>query len=134
MKSPPVLGLVVVLGVVFLVQAGPTQSTQNTSPPELIAASPVAISAATIQSPPEPAPTPSVAEPARAQGAAPDPADRQLYFGEQHLHSQWSPAAYAAGTRQKPEDAYRWAMGEEITLSTTGEKLRKATPYDFVAP
>jgi hypothetical protein len=73
------------------------------------------------------------AVPALAQNAAPDPADRQLYFGEQHLHSQWSPDAYATGTRQTPEDAYRYAQGEEITLSTTGEKIEKATPYDFVA-
>ncbi len=71
--------------------------------------------------------------PAIAQDAAPDPADRQLFFGEQHLHSSWSPDAYAAGTRQKPEDAYRWALGEEVTLSTTGEKIKKETPYDFVA-
>ncbi len=71
--------------------------------------------------------------PAIAQDAAPDPADRQLFFGEQHLHSSWSPDAYAAGTRQKPEDAYRWALGEEVTLSTTGEKIKKDTPYDFVA-
>jgi len=121
-----ILGLTVVLGVVFLARAEQTETGLTT-------ATPVVISAATIQSPAEPAPTPSVAEPAPAQDAAPDPAKRQVYFGEQHLHSQWSPDAYAAGTRQKPEDAYRWAMGEEITLSTTGEKLRKATPYDFVA-
>ena len=58
-----------------------------------------------------------VALPADASAQdAPDPADRQLYFGEQHLHSEWSPDAYATGVRQKPEDAYRWALGEEITL------------------
>jgi hypothetical protein len=75
----------------------------------------------------------ALAGPALAQDAAPDPADRQVYFGEQHLHSQWSPDAYATGVRQKPEDAYRYARGEEITLSTTGDKLKKGTPYDFVA-
>jgi hypothetical protein len=31
------------------------------------------------------------------------------------------------------DDAYRYGMGEEITLSTTGEKFKKATPYDFIA-
>lgn len=57
---------------------------------------------------------------------------RNVYFGEQHLHSEMSPDAYAVGTRQKPDDAYRYAMGETITLSTTGEKIKKGTPYDFV--
>ena len=75
----------------------------------------------------------AVFTPVLGQDAAPDPADRQLFFGEQHLHSSWSPDAYAAGTRQKPEDAYRWALGEEVTLSTTGEIIKKDTPYDFVA-
>ncbi len=56
-----------------------------------------------------------------------------VYFGEQHLHSEMSPDAYAMGVRQKMEDAYRYGMGEEITLSTTGEKIKKGTPYDFVA-
>jgi hypothetical protein len=43
---------------------------------------------------------------------------KNVYFGEQHLHSSWSADAYATGSRQKPEDAYRWAMGEgEVTLN-----------------
>ena len=58
---------------------------------------------------------------------------KNVYFGEQHLHSEMSPDAYAVGTRQKMADAYRYGMGEEITLSTTGEKFKKSTPYDFVA-
>ncbi len=58
---------------------------------------------------------------------------RNLYFGEQHLHSYMSPDAFAAGTRLKPEDAYRWAMGLPIKKSETGEIIQKATPYDFVA-
>jgi hypothetical protein len=59
--------------------------------------------------------------------------ERQVFFGEQHLHSEASADAFAAGSRQKPEDAYKWGRGEEVTLSTTGEKIRKSTPYDFVA-
>ena len=50
---------------------------------------------------------------------------KNVYFGEQHLHSSWSADAYATGSRQKPEDAYRWAMGKEVILSTTGEKIKK---------
>ena len=79
---------------------------------------------ATAPAEPEEAP-PSVS-------AKPNPL-RNLYFGEQHLHSEMSPDAYAVGVRQKMDDAYLYGMGEEITLSTTGEKMKKSTPYDFVA-
>jgi hypothetical protein len=75
------------------------------------------------------------AEPEEAPPSAsakPNPL-RNLYFGEQHLHSEMSPDAYAVGVRQKMDDAYLYGMGEEITLSTTGEKIKKSTPYDFVA-
>jgi hypothetical protein len=72
-----------------------------------------------------------VGEPGRSSGKK-NPL-KNVYFGEQHLHSYWSADAFATGSRQKPEDAYRWAMGETITLTTTGEKIKKSTPYDFVA-
>jgi hypothetical protein len=57
---------------------------------------------------------------------------KNLYFGEQHLHTENSPDAFVVGTGGSWEDAYNWAMGKEITLSTTGEKIRKSTPYDFI--
>ena len=72
------------------------------------------------------------AKPAAAARPKPNPL-RNVYFGEQHLHSEMSPDAYAMGVRQKMDDAYLYGMGKEITLSTTGEKFKKATPYDFVA-
>jgi len=72
----------------------------------------------------------SVGEPGRDdRGANPL---RNVYFGEQHLHTRASPDSFAVGNRGTWEDAYNWAMGKEITLSTTGEKVRKSTPYDFV--
>jgi hypothetical protein len=74
---------------------------------------------------------PSIGEPGR--NAAGPNSLKNVYFGEQHMHSQWSADAFTLGVRQKAEDAYRWGMGEEITLSTTGEKMKKSTPYDFVA-
>jgi hypothetical protein len=72
-----------------------------------------------------------VGEPGRA-ASKPNPL-KNVYFGEQHLHSEASADAFTLGVRQKPEDAYRYAMGQTITLSTTGEKIKKSTPYDFVA-
>ena len=58
---------------------------------------------------------------------------KNVYFGEEHLHTTNSPDAFVIGTRGSWEDAYMWAMGEEIELSTTKEKIKKSTPLDFVA-
>jgi hypothetical protein len=58
---------------------------------------------------------------------------KNVYFGEQHMHTSASPDAFAIGTRQSWDEAYKWALGKEVTLSTTGEKIKKSTPYDFVA-
>jgi hypothetical protein len=73
----------------------------------------------------------SIGEPGRASGQA-NPL-RNVYFGEQHLHTENSPDAFVVGTRGGWEDAYNYAMGKETPLSTTGEKMKKTTPYDFVA-
>ena len=62
-----------------------------------------------------------------------DPAERQVFFGEQHMHTRNSFDAFTAGVKQTWEDAYRFAQGEEIALSTTGQKMKRRTPYDFVA-
>ena len=70
-------------------------------------------------------------EPGRESGK-PNPL-KNVYFGEQHLHTAASPDAFAVGTRGTWADAYDWALGKEVTLSTTGEKMKKSTPYDFVA-
>jgi len=58
---------------------------------------------------------------------------KNVYFGEQHLHTSASPDAFALGTRGTWADAYEWALGKEVKLSTTGETMKKSTPYDFVA-
>ena len=72
-----------------------------------------------------------IGEPGRNIGK-PNPL-KNVYFGEQHLHTSASPDAFAVGTRGTWDDAYRYAKGEEVKLSTTGEKIKKRTPYDFVA-
>ncbi|MGB5294622.1 MAG: DUF3604 domain-containing protein, partial [Thermoanaerobaculia bacterium] len=72
----------------------------------------------------------STGEPGRDSGK-PNPL-KNVYFGEQHIHTRNSPDAFAMGTRGTWEDVYRYAMGEETTLSTTGQKIKKSTPYDFV--
>ena len=73
----------------------------------------------------------SVGEPG-CDGRGPNPL-RNVYFGEQHLHTENSPDAFVVGTRGTWEDAYNYAMGKPTPLSTTGEMMQKGTPYDFVA-
>lgn len=73
----------------------------------------------------------SVGEPGRSS-EGPNPL-KNVYFGEQHLHTAASPDAFVVGTRGTWEDAYKYAMGEEVKLSTTGQPMKKSTPYDFVA-
>jgi len=73
--------------------------------------------------------------PALADDSKPaaDPWKRQVFFGEEHMHTRNSFDAFTAGVTQTWEDAYRFAMGEEIELSTTKQKMKRRTPYDFVA-
>ncbi|WOJ92721.1 DUF3604 domain-containing protein [Congregibacter variabilis] len=60
-------------------------------------------------------------------GTAPD---RQVYFGDTHVHTGLSADAGGSGTRLMPEDAYRFARGEEV-LSNTGQPVKLRRPYDF---
>ena len=73
----------------------------------------------------------SVGEPGRGSGK-PNPL-KNLYFGEQHMHTRNSFDAFTIGVNMTWEDAYNYAKGKEIKLSTTGERMQKRTPYDFVA-
>jgi hypothetical protein len=58
---------------------------------------------------------------------------KNVYFGEQHLHTRNSFDAFTAGVNATWDDAYNFAKGKEIKLSTTGEPMKRRTPYDFVA-
>jgi hypothetical protein len=52
-------------------------------------------------------------------------------WGEQHLHTSWSGDAIAGGTRVGPDEALRYAKGEEIT-SSSGQRVRLSRPYDWM--
>jgi Protein of unknown function (DUF3604) len=71
-----------------------------------------------------------VGEPGRESGQ-PNPL-KNVYFGEQHIHTANSPDAFAIGTRGTWDDVYNYALGKEVKLSTTGATIKKKTPYDFV--
>ena len=73
----------------------------------------------------------SIGEPGRGSGK-PNPLNN-VYFGEEHLHSNASPDAFAFGTRTDANDAYRYAKGEAIMEAQSGKMIQKKTPYDFAA-
>lgn len=64
---------------------------------------------------------------------------RNAYFGDVHVHSSYSWDANSNGTRTNPDDAYRFAKGEEIDLppyDASGKAMQHLTidrPLDFVA-
>ncbi len=55
----------------------------------------------------------------------------RVFWGESHLHTGVSMDAGAFGARLTPEDAYRFARGEEVESSTAGS-VRLARPLDFL--
>lgn len=55
----------------------------------------------------------------------------QVFFGDTHLHTSYSADAGFVGTTLGPEEAYRFALGEEIT-SSTGVRAKLQRPLDFL--
>ncbi len=56
--------------------------------------------------------------------------DRVLW-GDTHLHTSYSTDAGMVGCRLGPDEAYRFARGEEVR-SSSGQRVRLARPYDFL--
>jgi hypothetical protein len=52
-------------------------------------------------------------------------------WGDTHLHTGLSMDAGAFGARLMPDDAYKFARGEEI-VSSTGQRVRLSRPLDFL--
>jgi len=57
--------------------------------------------------------------------------DKNVYFGDTHVHTALSFDAYLSGNRMSLRDAYRFADGEPLTLPT-GETMQLTRPLDFV--
>jgi hypothetical protein len=58
---------------------------------------------------------------------------KNVYFGEQHMHTSSSFDAFTVGVTTTWQQAYEFAKGKKVKLSTTGELMQRRTPYDFVA-
>jgi len=56
---------------------------------------------------------------------------KEAYFGETHVHTSYSLDAYIGGARITPDEAYRFAKGQEVTVN--GQKHSIGRPLDFVA-
>jgi Protein of unknown function (DUF3604) len=66
------------------------------------------------------------------QAASLSPTDRQVYFGELHLHTGNSFDAYSfMGARTTPDEAFRYARGEQIPF--LGQTVQRSRPLDFAA-
>ena len=59
--------------------------------------------------------------------------DRDVYFGETHVHTSWSFDAFVFGnTMTGPEEAYKFAMGQPIR-HPGGYEIKITRPLDFMA-
>jgi len=75
--------------------------------------------------------TGAIGEPGRESGK-PNPL-KNVYFGEEHMHTRNSFDAFTIGVNQTWDDAYNYAKGKEIKQSTTGKLIKKRTPVDLHA-
>jgi hypothetical protein len=86
----------------------------------------------------DPAPVPSAAQP-EARVCADHSATRNVFWGDLHVHTGISRDAWLSDVRTSPDDAYRFARGEEIMIppmSDSGratQKVRIDRPLDFAA-
>jgi hypothetical protein len=76
--------------------------------------------------------TDSGGEPGRSTGKI-NPLNN-VYFGEQHLHTNASVDSYIQGNHKNTiEDAFNYNKGKPVVKQLTGETLQRQTPYDWTA-
>lgn len=63
---------------------------------------------------------------------APANPDRDAFFGDLHVHTDYSFDAYSFGNTATPYDAYRYAKGAALT-HPSGYQIQLQTPLDFYA-
>jgi hypothetical protein len=78
------------------------------------------------------APSAQLAKAPSAPGQAIESAyPERAYFGDTHVHSGWSADAGLDGAITSPEDAFRFARGDEVK-SNTGQMARLKRPLDWI--
>lgn len=65
------------------------------------------------------------------ESSIPTNPNRNLYWGDLHVHTTYSFDAYIGGNKATPSDAYRFAKGEEIEILE--RKVTIGRPLDFAA-
>jgi hypothetical protein len=55
----------------------------------------------------------------------------RVYWGDQHLHTSFSPDAGLVGDRLSPDDAFRFARGEQLR-SSSGQLVQLERAYDWL--
>ncbi|MEM9725956.1 MAG: DUF3604 domain-containing protein [Pseudomonadota bacterium] len=77
----------------------------------------------------------AIATPAVAQDGAGETADfnpdRNVYFGDTHIHTRNSFDAYIFNVRKTPDAAYRWAKGETVQHPAGFDMTIAGGPLDF---
>lgn len=58
--------------------------------------------------------------------------EKQVYWGDFHVHTAYSLDAYSFGTLSSPAEAYQFARGGELTMAD-GMRVQLDRPLDFVA-
>jgi hypothetical protein len=111
------MSLVALAVVIAVAACGKPADTTSAKPP---APAPAAVAAAAS------APTVEQLEAAVAENPLKD-----AYFGETHVHTSYSLDAYIGGARITPDEAYRFAKGQDVTVN--GQKHNIGRPLDFVA-
>ena len=61
-------------------------------------------------------------------------ANRNVYWGDLHVHTALSMDAYVFEARLRPDDAYRFATGGEVKLPPLDEQGRGTRPFRIGRP
>lgn len=75
--------------------------------------------------------TPAAQVPIATYNPTAPASDRRPYFGDLHLHTTMSFDAWTFGTTTTPDQAYKFARGEPVTV--LGKEARRGWPLDFLA-